>query len=59
MSMSIVKKMWVFGGSGVSFDSDYQAVLDRGTALGYTLPSASQRTKQNDETALNNYLASL
>lgn len=28
-------------------DADYQAVLDRGTALGYTLPSVAQRTKQN------------
>lgn len=33
--------------SGQSVDSDYQAVLDRATALGYTLPSAGQQVKQN------------
>ena len=30
-----------------SFDADYQAVLDRSTALGYTEPSAAQQTLQN------------
>lgn len=35
------------GGGGSSVDSSYQAVLDRGTALGYTLPSAGQQVKQN------------
>lgn len=30
-----------------SFDADYQAVLDRGTTLGYTLPSAGQQILQN------------
>ena len=30
-----------------AFDADYQAVLDRSTALGYTAPSASQQTLQN------------
>lgn len=34
---------WLDGG----FDSSYQAVLDRATALGYTLPSAAQQVKQN------------
>ena len=29
------------------FDTDYQAILDRSTALGYTAPSASQQTLQN------------
>ena len=29
------------------FDTDYQALLDRATFLGYTLPSSGQRTKQN------------
>lgn len=29
------------------FDSDYQAILDRGIALGYALPSVHQRAKQN------------
>ena len=35
------------GGSSGGFDTDYQAVLDRSTALGYTAPSASQQTLQN------------
>jgi hypothetical protein len=35
------------GQNGVAFDADYQAVLNRAVALGYTLPSASQRIKQN------------
>jgi len=30
-----------------TFDTDYQAILDRGTALGYALPSIDQRVKQN------------
>lgn len=30
-----------------AFDADYQAILDRSTALGYTAPSASQQTLQN------------
>lgn len=30
-----------------AFDADYQAVLDRSTALGYTAPSAAQQTLQN------------
>ncbi len=34
-------------GSGPSFDSDYQAVLSRSAALGYTAPSAAQQTLQN------------
>ena len=34
-------------GQNSSFDADYQAVLNRAVALGYTLPSASQRIKQN------------
>jgi len=29
------------------FDPDYQAILDRGTALGYTLPSPAQQVIQN------------
>lgn len=29
------------------FDPDYQAILDYGTAQGYTLPSADQQIKQN------------
>ena len=33
------------GGSG--FDTDYQAVLNRATTLGYTLPSAPQQILQN------------
>ena len=30
-----------------AFDADYQAILDRSTALGYTAPSATQQTLQN------------
>lgn len=30
-----------------AFDTDYQAVLDRASTLGYTAPSASQQTLQN------------
>ena len=30
-----------------AFDADYQAILDRSTALGYTAPSAAQQTLQN------------
>ena len=33
--------------SAPAFDTDYQAVLDRSTALGYTAPSAAQQTLQN------------
>lgn len=35
------------GGSASSFDSDYQAVLDRASTLGYTAPSSGQQTLQN------------
>ena len=34
-------------GQNISFDADYQAVLNYATSLGYTLPSAGQRVKQN------------
>lgn len=34
-------------GSGPSFDSDYQAVLSRSAALGYTQPSKDQKILQN------------
>lgn len=34
-------------GQNISFDADYQAVLNYATSLGYTLPSADQRVKQN------------
>ena len=33
--------------AGGGLDADYQAVLDRSTALGYTAPSATQQTLQN------------
>jgi len=36
-----------FMGGGSSTDSDYQAVLNRATTEGYSLPSASQQTLQN------------
>lgn len=35
-------------GQNSSFDADYQAVLNRATTLGYTLPSASQQIIQNN-----------
>lgn len=34
-------------GQNISFDADYQAVLNYATTQGYTLPSAGQRIKQN------------
>ena len=37
----------VYKDLGVSTDADYQAVLDKGTTEGYTLPSASQQEHQN------------
>lgn len=45
--MKTVKKDWFLNGGGSSFDSSYQSVLDRATALGYSLPSAAQQVKQN------------
>jgi hypothetical protein len=33
---------------GFAYDSDYQDILDRGTALGYALPSDSQKIIQNN-----------
>ena len=36
---------WWIGGA--SYTSEYQAILDRATALGYTHPSSAQKTKQN------------
>lgn len=32
---------------GFAFDSDYQAILDRATVLGYTLPTLEQQNLQN------------
>lgn len=37
----------IFNQGGVSFDADYQSVLDYANTQGYTLPSASQQTLQN------------
>lgn len=40
----------IIGGNGSSFGgftAEYQAVLDKATAMGYTKPSASQQVKQN------------
>lgn len=34
-------------GGGSQYTSEYQAVLDRATALGYTAPSDAQKVKQN------------
>lgn len=36
---------WI--GSGSAYSSEYQAVLDRATALGYTLPTSAQKTKHD------------
>jgi hypothetical protein len=33
--------------SVAAFDADYQAILDKGTSLGYTLPTDSVKLKQN------------
>lgn len=33
--------------TGPAYDSDYQAILDRATTLGYTLPSDAVKLKQN------------
>lgn len=35
------------GRGGQGYSAEYQAVLDRATALGYTHPSSAQKTKQN------------
>ncbi len=40
-------KNWFLNNGSAVLDSDYTALLARGTALGYTLPSASLQTKQN------------
>jgi hypothetical protein len=32
---------------GFAYDADYQAILDRGTELGFTLPSDDEKLKQN------------
>ena len=37
----------IIGSSIVQFDADYVAILNYATTQGYTLPSASQRIKQN------------
>jgi hypothetical protein len=37
----------LIGAAGGAFDADYQAVLTYATTQGYTLPSAGQRTLQN------------
>lgn len=41
------KRYWLSSTQGVSYSSEYQAVLDRGTTLGYALPSGDQRVLQN------------
>jgi len=41
------KKRFNWWSDGASVTSEYQAVLDRATALGYAHPSAAQKTKQN------------
>lgn len=46
MKFDLAKINWWMS-SGVSYDSDYQSLLDRATALGYTKPSGAQQVKQN------------
>ncbi len=51
-TMGELRANWGFGTTSTTttafpYDADYQAVLNRGTALGYTLPSLSQRLLQN------------
>lgn len=41
------KKLFASIIGGVTFDADYQAVLNRGSALGYALPTPGQQVKQN------------
>ena len=43
----LLRRGFFAGASSGGFDADYQAILDRSTALGYTAPSASQQTLQN------------
>lgn len=46
MQISISNSIRGFRNGG-TFDTDYQSILDYGTTQGYTLPSASQKIKQN------------
>lgn len=45
--MNKKKKNWFLGTSSI-YSSEYQAVLNRATSLGYTLPSAGQRLKEDN-----------
>lgn len=45
MNKSLIN--WWSGG-GVSYTAEYQAILDRGTALGYSLPTTAQKTAQDN-----------
>lgn len=49
-NINFAKKLGLGGETRIdlpAFDASYKAILDRATALGYTLPSADQQTKQN------------
>jgi len=45
--MYIINPYAIIPGGGAGFDSSYQDVLNRATALGYTLPDAGNQTLQN------------
>ena len=47
MFIAIANAIGANRSSGIKYDTSYQDVLDRATVLGYTLPTASQRIKQN------------
>jgi hypothetical protein len=47
IGIGINKTIFTSAGEGSSFDADYQAVLDYATTQGYTLPSLSQQSLQN------------
>lgn len=46
--IKLIEEPIASGPSGPSFNTEYNTILTRATALGYTLPSASQQIKQND-----------
>ena len=54
--MNKKKIQWWRGAIVSAYSSQYQAVLDKGTAIGATLPSASEKTKQ--DTKMRSYVSS-
>jgi len=51
------KISWFINSAG--FDPDYRAILDKATALGYSLPTAAQKTTQNKLIMLDAYISAL